>query len=277
MIINQNVSGGGSSPAPADPMSLKLKVGNGQLYHDNTSAVSTTIDFTGVSILTNFVLAYAYRSNTTITGAAFRNGSNISEIWSHGADSAFSGCTGITSIGLMYLYFVNEYGLTFTFSGCTGITSAPFISTVASIESHGMHGTFYNCTNLTGNISFDNLGTLTGNNNLAYAFANTGITSLSFPALANVEPDDVYYPDPEDPESGDEYSCSMFDYMLQGCSNVTVHFPSNFEGRLDLWASFQNGFGGTNTTVLFDLDPTVEPEEPEEPEEPFEEEPIEEP
>ena len=273
MIINQVVSGGGSSP---DPMSLKLKVSSGTLTHDNTSAVSTTIDFTGVTTLDNFILNYAYAGNTTITGTAFRNGGGITTVYSYAAYYTFMNCTGITADGLTGVIDVYNCALQGTFRGCTGLTSAN-VSTITNIESYGMFETFRGCTNLTGNISFDNLYRLYGTAALGWAFANTAITSVSFPALEEISPDDAYQPDPEfDPEYFDESGCSMFDNMLSGCSNVTVHFPSNFEGRLDLWASFQSGFGGTNTTVLFDLPATVEPDEPEEPEpEPEPEEPME--
>jgi len=44
--------------------------------------------------------------------------------------------------------------------------------------------------------------------------------------------------------------------MLSGCSNVTVHFPSNLQSVIGSWYDVQNGFGGTNTTVLFDLPAT---------------------
>ena len=270
-IINQIVSGGGSSPAPADPMSLKLKVSSGILQHDNTSAVSTTIDFTGVTILEDFILPKAYAGNTTITGTAFRNGGSIRTVNSHAAYYTFWGCTGITADGLTGVVDVLDHALHGTFRGCTGLTSAD-VSTITYNNSYGMYETFKGCTNLTGNMSFDSLYGLYGHEAFGETFANTAITSVSFPALVELSPDDAYQPDPEgDPEYFDEWGCSMFDNMLYGCSNVTVHFPSNFEERLGNWASVSSGFGGTNTTVLFDLDPTVEPEPEPEPEEPIEE------
>ena len=41
--------------------------------------------------------------------------------------------------------------------------------------------------------------------------------------------------------------------MLSGCSNVTVHFPAEWQTAMSTWSNVTNGFGGTNTTVLFDL------------------------
>ena len=44
--------------------------------------------------------------------------------------------------------------------------------------------------------------------------------------------------------------------MLQGVSGCTVHFPSNLQSVIGSWSDVTNGFGGTNTTVLFDLPST---------------------
>jgi hypothetical protein len=48
-------------------------------------------------------------------------------------------------------------------------------------------------------------------------------------------------------------STNQFNNMLQGCSNVTVHFPATIQSTIGNWSSVTSGFNGTNTTVLFDL------------------------
>ena len=48
----------------------------------------------------------------------------------------------------------------------------------------------------------------------------------------------------------------QFNSMLSNCENVTVHFPSNLQSVIGDWQDVLNGFGGTNTTVLFDLPAT---------------------
>ena len=45
--------------------------------------------------------------------------------------------------------------------------------------------------------------------------------------------------------------------MLRGVTGCTVHFPSNLEAVIGSWSDVTNGFGGTNTTVLFDLPATT--------------------
>ena len=46
---------------------------------------------------------------------------------------------------------------------------------------------------------------------------------------------------------------NQFHNMLLGCSGVTVHLPSNLQSTMSGWQDVIDGFGGTNTTVLFDL------------------------
>lgn len=41
--------------------------------------------------------------------------------------------------------------------------------------------------------------------------------------------------------------------MLEGCSNVTVHFPASIQSTVQSLSDFVNGFGGTNTNIVYDL------------------------
>lgn len=262
MIINQNVSGG------SDPMSLKLKKNaNNELVHDPD--VTTTIDLTGVQTITDYMLYNAYNSSNVV-GTAFRNANNLYYIFEKGAFQAFADCTGITATGLDNLMSVAYAGLEGCFYGCTGITSID-VSNISDVGDRGFYRTYEQCSNLTGDISFDSLSNISGRETFSCAFAGTNLTSISFPALTDVAPD----PDPLVPEDDPETSNQIFGDMLSGVTGCTVHFPSNFERRFDGWSGFSDGFGGTNTTILYDLDPTGEPFEPEPEEPPFEEEPIE--
>ena len=46
---------------------------------------------------------------------------------------------------------------------------------------------------------------------------------------------------------------TQFYNMLVDCSGVTVHFKSSMQSTMEGWQDVIDGFGGTNTTVLFDL------------------------
>lgn len=67
------------------------------------------------------------------------------------------------------------------------------------------------------------------------------LQSVSFPALTS--------------QSFGNYT-NQFNQMLQSVTGCTVHFPSNLESVIGSWSDVTNGFGGTNTTVLFDLPAT---------------------
>lgn len=96
---------------------------------------------------------------------------------------------------------------------------------------------FRQCYKLT-TVTFPVLRSITGNTAFSNAFRQcTNLTTVSFPALNNV---------------GNNFT-SQFDNMLQSCSNVVVHFPAAMQSVIGSWSSVTAGFGGTNTTVLFDL------------------------
>ena len=91
-------------------------------------------------------------------------------------------------------------------------------------------------TQLT-SVEFPALTTIDGNYALQYCFARClHLTSLSFPALTTVS-----------------NNVHQFTDMLQQVTGCTVHFPASMQNIIGSWEDVTNGFGGTNTIVLFDL------------------------
>ena len=82
---------------------------------------------------------------------------------------------------------------------------------------------------------------LGGTASIGGAFAGTSITTVSLPALKS---------------TSFGSATNQFDYMLKNVTGCTVHFPSNLQSVIGSWTSVTSGFGGTNTTVLFDLPAT---------------------
>lgn len=96
--------------------------------------------------------------------------------------------------------------------------------------------------NILTSVEFPSLIILKGVGTLRYMFENrTNLQTVSFPALRS-----------------DSFGSTktQFDNMLIGITGCTVHFPSNLQAVIGNWTSVGNGFGGTNTSVLFDLTPT---------------------
>ena len=74
---------------------------------------------------------------------------------------------------------------------------------------------------------------------------DTSLRTVSFPSL---EPSNFT---DEDTETTGNY----FYGMLSGCNGVTVHFPADLEPLLINRSYVIDGFGGTNTTILYDINP----------------------
>ena len=147
----------------------------------------------------------------------------------------------LTSISFPELLTIGNYGLANAFgysSNCTSI-SLPKLTTV---NSYGLQSTFRLLTSLT-SVSFPMLTTL-GSYAFNQTFMQVNNLSLSFPALTST--------------SFGSYT-NQFNNMFSSGSNNTVHFPSNLQSVIGSWSDVINGFGGTNTTVLFDLPATETP------------------
>ena len=112
---------------------------------------------------------------------------------------------------------------------------------VTSISNYGLRYAFYGCTNLT-STGLNNVTSI-GMRGLRYAFYGcTSLTSISFPSLNS---------------NSFGSATDQFENMLQGVTGCTVHFPSNLESVIGDWSDVTQGFGGYNTTVLFDLPATT--------------------
>lgn len=186
-----------------------------------------------------------------------------------GCNNCFQG-SGITAVDLPSVESITQS--TYLFSSCPNLVSANLSGLKSIVGSSGAYGLFYQDGNLE-TVDMSNLEEVSATNGLAYAwygcsklkmmifdklkkigtnvggytfyefqwaFANSGIETLSFPALKS--------------DSFVDYE--VFTNMLYGVDGCTVHFPSNMESVIGQWADVLNGFGGTNTTVLFDLPAT---------------------
>jgi hypothetical protein len=143
---------------------------------------------------------------------------------------SFSLPSGATTVGARTL--------SSAFYGCTSLTSVDLSSLTTVSGSNALNGAFRSCTSLA-SVSFPALTTVSGTSALYYAFSGcTSLTSVSFPALTT---------------SSFGSRTNQFSNMLQGVTGCTVHFPAAIRSTIGSWSDVTNGFGGTNTTVLFDL------------------------
>ena len=258
---------------------------SGKLISGGTSIIS----FNGVKDVGDYQLNYAYAGNTQILGAvdlsslenisgtqamyqAFQNCTGLTSVdlsglkqvtGYNGAVRVFNGCTGITTADLSSLEYVNNiYGmfegcsslttvrwsnkayampgssaLSSMFKGCIGLTSFDFSMVISAEGSFALSSIFEGCTNLT-SVNISHLAKLGTSSTLSNTFKGcTSLTELRFNNLAHTATN----------------LNAAFPNMLSGCSGVTVHFPSDWATDMASWANVTAGFGGTNTTVLWDL------------------------
>ena len=288
-IINQIVKGSGGSGPAGLYREFQLDA-NGVLIPNRTT--THIMDFTGMTDVSDYALNRAYKDNTAISGAVDMSdlttisgaygcnymfygctrltSADLSALTtvssSSGCTYMFYGCTGLTSIDLSALTTISgSNGCQYMFQGCFGLTSAnlPSLTTISS--SNGCGSMFYGCTGIT-SIDLSALTTISGSNGCTYMFYGcTGLTSANLPSLTTISS-----------SNGCQYmfyGCigltklsfyaldtnsfgtrtNQFNNMLSGVTGCTVHFPMRIQSTIGSWSDVTNGFGGTNTTVLFDI------------------------
>jgi hypothetical protein len=206
----------------------------------SSSSLSVAPTFSSLTNVGTCALDNCFASCTSLrTPPTF---ASVTSSGQSGFSQCFYGCTSLTTAPTFAnLTTINDNGLMMSFYGCTSLTTAPTFSNLTSMTMMGLYNCFYNCTSLTGSITFTKLNSI-GMQGLASCFYNTKITSLSFPALTST--------------SFGSYT-NQFNSMLSRVTGCTVHFPSNLQSVIGSWSDVTRGFGGTNTTVLFDLPATT--------------------
>ena len=206
---------------------------NGLFYSFYDYPTLLSVDLSNITTVGAYGLYYAFFSCTSLASIDL---SSVTTIGDRGLYYAFSHCTSLTSIDLSSVTNIGQYGLQDAFDQ-SGLVSAD-LRNVTSVAACGLYSTFNLCRRLT-SVNLTSLTNINANQALYRAFRGcTSLTTISFPALTT--------------SSFGSYT-NQFNDMLNSCSNVTVHFPSAIQSTIGNWSSVTSGFGGTNTTVLFDL------------------------
>ena len=164
--------------------------------------------------------------------------SNATDVGPNALAYAFYSCPSLTSVDLSSLTKVSgEDAFYEAFYKCTALTSVD-LSSLTTISGRGaLEYAFDACTALT-SVDFSSLTTVSGYHSLSAAFSRcSSLTSISFPALT---------------VAGLQFGSSQFDDMIRGVTGCTIHFPAAVQAKIEATSGYPN-FGGTNTTVLFDL------------------------
>lgn len=223
--VTVNVSGGGGSKYGATGGTFLGDVdADGVLSYDSNTP--TDLVFSGVRDLGDYALNHRFQYTTS-------SGNIVS--------SAFIGLSSIKSVSFPDLENITgNYSMQYAFGNCSNLTSANLSSLTTVSGNYAMRYTFVE-TSLT-NIDLSNLTIVDGGNALTGAFKSTNLTTLSFSSLNS---------------NSFGSNTNQFNSMLSNVTGCTVHFPSNLQSVIGSWRSVTSGFGGTNTTVLFDLPATT--------------------
>lgn len=153
-------------------------------------------------------------------------------------NECFMGCTSLANIDLSFVKTMDiNSGFSSCFEGCIALTSVD-LSSLESVGNSTCTNMFKNCTGIT-TMKFSSLKNMTLTQGLLLMFNGcTSLQSLWFYALGT---------------SSFGSQTTQFNNMLSGVTGCTVHFPMAIQSTIGSWASVTGGFGGTNTTVLFDL------------------------
>lgn len=111
------------------------------------------------------------------------------------------------------------------------------LSNLETIDGYYSCRAMFSYAGLEGDMYFPKLKTISGDSVCCYMFEYTNLKNIYFPSLTKLG----------------TYT-NQFNKMLSGVTGCTVHFPAALESVMGEWTDVKQGFGGINTTVLFDLD-----------------------
>ena len=249
-----------------------------RVFRDNNGVLENSISTPWVPLpstvhnLGAYVLYSAYRAtpSNVLSGAidlsmltVLNNSLSLSE--------CFASCPGITSVDMSALTTIGgANACQYMFQDCTGLTSAN-LSALTTVSGASACGTmFSSCTGLTG-IDLSSLTTLSGSNSCYYMFNGcTGLTSADLSSLTTVSGNSACYymfagcPNltslsfPSITPNSFGTRTNQFNVMCYIIPNITLHFPSNTQAKIETLASYSATapFGATSGTVLFDLPAT---------------------
>jgi hypothetical protein len=217
--------------APALYREFQLDV-NGVLVPNTTT--THIMDFTGMTDVYTYALAYAYQNNTAITGAV--DMSDLTTVSGNNAcGSMFQSCTGLTSANLSALTTISgNNGCISMFQGCTGLTSADLSALTTISGTNGCGYMFQRCTGLT-SADLSALTTISGSNGCAFMFA--GCTSLTTVYIGGTTAIDF------------GTRTNQFTNMFSGCTqNIDVYAPAASQAKIESFSGYPN-FGATGTVT----------------------------
>lgn len=198
----------------------------------------TNAPLTNVKLISNSSAAYGMFQYCPVTTTGL---DNLEEINGNSAcDHMYYKCPNLVSTGLHSLTKISgSQACNEMFEDNTALVDIGLENLVEVNNQMGMREMFIGCSSIEV-ARFTKLQSLNQTRILEMTFKNcTALREIYFPSLTTIYSNATFG--------------SVGDGMLTGCTDVTVHFLASLQGVIGNWTHVLNGFGGTNTTVLFDL------------------------
>ena len=215
----------------------------GRLEYTSSSAFNSAFSFSTIESA-NFGSLRSPHFNRSFSGSGLKD-INLSAVEYVSSqlqfESSFDRCNNMTEFYLnSFQRGDGQYQTTYvpfrqTFNLCQNLSYVYLPVKRIDGSYYFFYQTFLSCPKLL-NMSYDRLYYISTANAFSYAYQNSGIQNLSFPALRDFGSSQRY-----------------FINMLSNVNGCTVHFPASLEATMNSWSDVSAGFGGTNTTILFDL------------------------
>ena len=246
--VLREVSAQGVYQMPSQNFTFSLSnnvtdVGSFALYFAFRECPSlTSVDLSSLTTISSmYGLNSAFYKCTNLTSVDLSSLTTVSAVYA--MSNSFEGCTSLTSVDLSSLITLSGgSAIQYAFQGCTSLISVDLSSLTTISGNNAMFSAFLGCTSLT-SVDLSNLTIISGNYAMQRTFRRcTALKSLSFPVLTS---------------TSFGSGTNQFSKMLEEVTDCTVHFPSNLQAVIGNWSDVTAGFGGTNTTILFDLPATT--------------------
>lgn len=271
--IEYPVDANGIIQFPQTVMSFKGVKGIGantlqNAYRYNT-AISGEVDLSDIErITTNGANAmFSYASN--ITGVDL---SNCEEITANGSGQMFDNCSKLQTVKLGKLRVIGSrtdsyMGTCFNMFNSCKITGHLDLSKLEFIGGGNAANQMFNGNTGITSVDLSSLYEIynnTGSTPAGSMLSGCKLVTCAFPSLAlvgkigmtsflqyNSTLQDVWFY-ALTPSSFGNYT-DQFTNLLRNISGCTVHFPMAIQNTISSWSDVTAGFGGTNTTILYDI------------------------
>lgn len=216
------------------------------LYNKKHSNVTGDLVFSKLKSadLSAFAYAFSYTDITSASFPLFEGFTNLHQfVYITPSYTGFSGTftySKIQSISFGSLQTINYGGFRGCCQHCDYLSSVniPLLTTINT--NNCFDEAFGYCSLLT-SVTFTSLSTVNGNNCFKHAFHNSGLQTISFPALTTVT--GTYL-----------FGSASYEFAFEGCTALTeIHFRADAQSMIENIDGYSSKWGASNATIYFDL------------------------